>query len=126
MNFAQILRARASGRPVMPAPAETEVRDTRAHADQYPDAATEYRAAWGERRWAIDTPNGPQYIDNTGVRAVQERLAAEGPPIGWIDAPHTGVADPVLAPLYAAALADNARIVVQGPVGGPRVLEGGQ
>jgi hypothetical protein len=88
--------------------------DTRPRAEQYPDAAAGYRAAWGERRWAYQTRDEDdnevtQYADNAEIRAVMTRLAEQGPPIGWCDFPNLGLPPAELRPLYAAAVAGTAR-----------------
>jgi hypothetical protein len=91
--------------------------DTRPSAARHPDAAAEYRAAWGDSRWAFaatwhedgEEKHGVQHVDNAGVRAEQRRLAEQGPPIGWCDFPRLGLPPAELAPLYAAAVAGTAR-----------------
>ncbi len=88
-------------------------------ADQYPGQASEYRAAWGSQRWAFTTgEHGTQYVDNTQVRATQERLAAEGWQGCWIDAPEAGYPPTVLGPLYAGRHAQAARTGTATPEAG--------
>jgi hypothetical protein len=97
--------------------------DARPRAEQYPDAAAEHRAAWGERRWAFqgrDEDGNPatRFVDNTEVRAMQLELAERGAPLAWLDCPHLGLPPAELRPLYAAAVASQTRVGTAGP-GGP-------
>jgi len=88
-------------------------------AEQYPDAAAEYRAAWSSNRWSFEAADGSaQFTDNAAVRAEQQRLAAEGPQVAWFDFPALGLPPDELKPLYAAAIAERARIGTKGPDGG--------
>jgi hypothetical protein len=97
-------------------------RDARPRAEQYPDAAAEHRAAWGDSRWAFagtdeDGRPATQYVDNAGVREQMRALAADGPPVGWLDFPHLGLPPAELRPLYAAAIAAGSRVGTEGPAG---------
>lgn len=91
------------------------------NAERFPDASTEYRAAWSSPRWSFQAPDGTtQVIDNAGTRDEMRRLAAEPWPGAWIDAPELGRPPRELRALYAgAAAAASARVGLATPGAGP-------
>jgi hypothetical protein len=89
------------------------------NAERYPGAASEYRAAWSESRWAFTAADGSTaVVDNAGTREQMTRLAGRGWTGAWLDFPELGLPPKELRPLYAGLRAASARTGTATPKAG--------